>query len=501
MISECPDSVNNGARPGRPSFRLSGTEQIAWGDQAGDSRPAPAVAGNKAEGRAKREAQPTALTIRSNPSATPTLPNRNTRRRLAFYLRSSHRGIIRDIHKPAALCGVAPRRGASGEPVTATLALGDDQASIGGLMHCSSPWCCPVCAPKLAAKRAAILGPQIAAKLRQGWTAWLITFTVSHGPTDNLADLFEAIGIAWSRVASGRFWQGLRDLGGLEYVRGYDVTWSRTNGHHPHIHAMVLLPPDHDDPHGVAASILRRWMDVCKRLGLTVRRQAQDVQRARDERQATAYAVTPAAVYEASAMAMKRARGKGAGLTPFEILERAVAERTARETEANGRGVDIQQLPQGFWEALWRKYVEATKGRRQVTTSRGLTLADDDLADDNQVEQLAELGSQTLRHLDRTGRTAELLEQAEQSAPDQMERLRRVETFLTAHVCRQTYVDCDWVILWPPGSAESARDRTIREERVKRQDAAIKDVATDSDRWFGSMREELKRTRGLKAFR
>jgi hypothetical protein len=366
-------------------------------------------------------------------------------------------------------------------------------------MLCSSPWDCPHCAPKIAAGRAEALGPQVSIHLQKRGTCWLITLTISHGPTDKLRDLFAAIMKAFSRMTSGRAWQELRDAGLVEYVRGFDVTVGE-NGWHPHVHLLLLLGPEHGDPHSVATTVRDRWMACCRALGLKVSSDAQDVAQARSEQEATAYAVTPAAVYETTAMAMKRMRGKGSGLTPFEVLEHAVNERAARESRAHKLGVEVQELPQGPWETLWREYVRDTKGLRQVTTSRGLTLSDDDIEDDDpentedQPTPLAALGSSTLKHLDRNRTMPDLLELVEQpaAAGGGMARLRLIERWLIEHVCDYAYIDCDWAILWPAGSPEAERDRLIREERVRRRDTEIAEVLTESDQWFAAKREELE---------
>lgn len=250
--------------------------------------------------------------------------------------------------------------------------------------------------------------------MAKGWSAHLVTLTVRHELQHEPADLFDVLRRAWARTTSGAAWRRLRLKGGLEYVRGYDVTWSPRAGWHPHLHLSLYLAPEHEDPDEVASWLLRRWMDSLARLGWQAMQQGQDAQRCYDSAKAARYSVTPAAVYESLALAMKRSRGQGSGATPFEILARAVDGEKApfpfRITQARAR-------------ELWRDYVGATKGRRQVNASRGLHLApDEELAASSEdlVDEVALIGSKALGELDRTRKISVLLDAVESGAGDEV---------------------------------------------------------------------------------
>ena len=237
-----------------------------------------------------------------------------------------------------------------------------------------------------------------------GWTAWLLTLTVRHQRAHALADVFGALRDGWKTMTSGKAWQALKVLGAPEYVRGSDLTWSSAHGWHPHNHVLALFPPGHGDGEATAKAVLARWRLVMGGLGWEASPHAQDARRCSNPAAAARYAVTPAAVYEAVALAKKRSRSARAGLTPFEVLGAAVADADAGEW-AGSRPV-----------ALWREYVAATKGRRQATSSRGLTLVEPVLADDVVGDVVAVLGRQTLAELDQARRVPELLEAVEVAA-------------------------------------------------------------------------------------
>ena len=231
-----------------------------------------------------------------------------------------------------------------------------------------------------------------------------MTLTLKHGRGDHLLDLFGGLSKAWSRITSGKNGQALRKAGAPEYVRGYDLTWSPRHGWHPHVHVVLLLPPGHGTGEATARAFSARWITVLAGLGFTADALGQDVQECRDAAAAAAYATTPAAVYEATGIGTKTARRARAGATPFDILREAVPLKGAGDVKAMAR---------------WVEYVTAVKGRRQTTVSRGLTLDDDqvlmDVEPEAPVDAIATIGPETIHELDRTGRTAELLEGVEQA--------------------------------------------------------------------------------------
>ncbi len=378
-------------------------------------------------------------TERSNPSPPPSDvdQSRSSRghkviRREAFRLRTGQRGLVFDHHKALALCGLG-RKPIPGEPDGldwATLqctGVGDGaKAEVRGTLRCGSPWACPVCAPKLASARARVLGPQIASRLDAGWRAFFITLTVRHQRLDLLEDLFSGLSKAWAKLTSGKGWKTLTREGRPEFVRGYDLTWSPENGWHPHVHVVLLVPPSADGKK-MADGMAVRWRSMLSNLGFDALPQAQDVQECHDAEEAAAYAVAPAAVYEATSLATKKARKGNSGLTAFDILRAAVPEKGE---------------PDPAMVARWCEYIAAVKGRRQTTVSRGLTLDEDkvliEIQEEEEAQLIAELGPETISELDRSRRLAELLEVVEESSPS----MRRDAAFLVLSTLRSG----DWAI-------------------------------------------------------
>ena len=377
----------------------------------------------------------------SPPPPTPGLDaDGRARRARGYHLRTGHRGLIGDVHDSVACCGLGLLPEQAGGDGYARLSMRhcEGLADISQTTRCASVWACPVCAPRIASRRARVLQPQVVSMMAAGWSAHLVTMTLRHDVQHEPDALFEALRLAWARTTSGKAWRSLRSKGGVEYVRGYDVTWSPRAGWHPHLHLSLYLGPEHDDPDAVCRWLLDRWMSSLARLGWQSLPQAQDAQRCYDPQKAARYSVTPAAVYESLALAMKRSRGAGSGATPFEILARAV----------DGAQADFPyRLSQPHARQLWRDYVAATKGRRQVNASRGLSLASDEelvAPDDDLVDELALLGSRTVGELDRTRKLSRLLDAVESAAGDELAvRYRALEVLseLTAKDWSIPYFD------------------------------------------------------------
>ena len=328
----------------------------------------------------------------------------------AYALRRGHRQIVMDHHKALGLCGLGTF-GFKGEEKPVAHLVCDHVEGRGSLRRtsrCNSSWACPVCSARRSASRALALLPQVRAHMAAGGTCHFLTLTMAHNRAMPLGDGLDVLTKAWAGLTSGRAWAGPCKKGVVKWVRGQDVTHGRQHGWHAHSHVLLLLGQGHGDGGEMAGFVLARWQEMVEALGHRVSPDAQHHQRVDDPEKAAAYAVSPAAVYEPTAMAMKRARKDTGSRTPFEILEGAVS----------GNKADV---------ALWVEYVRTVKGRKQVSCSRGLRLESggdlsppeldlDDEDADAAVDIVAGIGREAVAELDREGLTAPLLDLVEDYA-------------------------------------------------------------------------------------
>ena len=117
------------------------------------------------------------------------------------------------------------------------------RAGVTSVATCGSVSGCARCAAVIRAQRADEIEHLCRSHLDTGTGSLiLVTFTLPHVPTDELAVLLGAMQASWEGITSGRGWVQLKsrcDVFGQ--VRADEVTYGIRNGWHPHIHALFFL--------------------------------------------------------------------------------------------------------------------------------------------------------------------------------------------------------------------------------------------------------------------
>ena len=123
------------------------------------------------------------------------------------------------------------------------------KAFFGGLVHCRSPWACPVDTPKILFKRSQEITKIIEwAYDKKGkrkddrLCCIMITFTAEHHKDTNLKFLISCFKKALRRFKGGRSWQVLKKMIGFKHsISGYETTYSHQNGFHFHLHQLLFI--------------------------------------------------------------------------------------------------------------------------------------------------------------------------------------------------------------------------------------------------------------------
>lgn len=336
---------------------------------------------------------------------------------------------------------------------TVGVRLSGGVAGYSGLMTCGSVWVCPVCAAKIAAKRADDLGDVLAWARSQRRELALITFTVRHHKGDRLADVWDAVADGWAEVTRGSAWRSetvpahskrvdewtargrawdrgesvnpvngkhmtrapkgwasrnapVRRIGESEafgvdgWVRAVEVTVGE-NGWHVHVHAVLVRDPAvGGSVHALAASMWRRWERGIAKRGFTAMRDSGglDVRVAhRAERRLAEYLVKAGADTPAAAHTVRWGLEKAGRDMALEVTQGAAKKgrhggRTPFELLADTASGDADDL------ALWDEWVKGSQGRRQLGWSAGLRelvgLSEEELTDDELAA--VEVGSEDL---------------------------------------------------------------------------------------------------------
>lgn len=190
------------------------------------------------------------------------------------------------------------------------------RAGFGGLTTCGSV-VCPVCGPKVAARRAEDIGLVLAWARSTGHTIGMVTLTMRHQHGDALADEWDAATKGWARVTGGAGWKSesrdayarrlaawqaagqLADKGQGRAPRGWRtgtapqrrigdaeraglVGWLRAvevthggHGWHLHVHAVIVLGPRRGETkadrearaRALGENMHRRWAQGVAALG------------------------------------------------------------------------------------------------------------------------------------------------------------------------------------------------------------------------------------------
>ena len=295
---------------------------------------------------------------------------------------------------------------------------GGHRVGFGGLRTCDSPWACPVCAPALADRRGEALARTLEHFHEMGFRIVHAVLTVRHTKGEALADVFGALADAWRRMGKDRAFRP--HWSGLGYARAVEVTFGK-NGWHPHIHMVLVIPPERD-VYELEEALWEAWSGAVLEVGW-----------APSSRDAYFYDIveTDTDIAEVARYVAKMTSGWGIGaeitggprkkstegLTPLQLLAAAwqgyledpeamaswFPERVddlnldEEELEAVSPGARVlaeNPAPLTFrefcrvasWrakslgitpeEAAWRwiEFVESTKGRKALTTSRALGL-------------------------------------------------------------------------------------------------------------------------------
>lgn len=329
-------------------------------------------------------------------------------------------------------CGRAVQRNGGGVVVKVLSDASGRRPGFGNLQSCGSVWACPCCSATINAQRQTDIEAALTAWQDggpRGRRVALVTLTMKHRRGQRLSTLWDALASSWNLVASGAGWAADQKaygslLAGAEHksgphkgklrpskmripvIRVVEGTHGK-HGWHVHIHALLLLPAGttEADVAALGAGIFDRWSAALTARGLSAQRFYRDpitkellelgvdARLIKGDASAALGDYFTKAVYQGS---MEVARGdmkdaRYGNRTPFKVLADVVDKTRAIDDSRE----DL---------ALWGEWELASKGRRQITWSRGLRalllpdapeleLTDQELADqDHGGDVVAEVG-------------------------------------------------------------------------------------------------------------
>lgn len=226
------------------------------------------------------------------------------------------------------------------------------RAFYAGLQVCARVWACPVCAAKISERRRVELVEAMDVAKAMGLSVYLLTLTVPHGLGDDVAQVVAGVLRGWQRCTDDRAGRALRK--GFKIrgtIRALEVTHGR-NGFHPHLHVLLFLEPG-SSPAEVEREFCPLWQRACLAAGLPCP-SVEHGCRVEDGSKAAAYASKWGLESEMTKSHTKK--GRNGSRTPWDFLRAILAGDD-----------DADQC-----KVLFRAYVEAFHGKRQLYWSNGL---------------------------------------------------------------------------------------------------------------------------------
>ena len=237
-------------------------------------------------------------------------------------------------------------------------------AGYAGLATCGSVWADPVCNSKVMARRAVEIGAAVATWQAQGGAVAFATLTMRHTKGQALPALWDALSGAWGKVTSGSQWiKDKRRYGVAGWLRVVEVTHG-VNGWHVHVHCVLFLEGKQTDRlvKQLHARMVARWSRRLVDLGfmapLAVGQEAHLVKDAGDNdlaRYLTKATDSARRIgLEVTQTQSKTLRGAHKTRSPWELLD------------------DVENLGLAESLGLWHEWERGSKGRKQMTWSKGM---------------------------------------------------------------------------------------------------------------------------------
>lgn len=233
-------------------------------------------------------------------------------------------------------------------------------AHVSNVYRCGSVWCCPLCAPVVRERRAIEIDLAASMALVQGQGVEMVSMTSRHSRPDPLADRLAPMARCFAECLQGRTWARLKkELGYVGLIRAVEVTWSATNGWHPHVHALLFFerPLTRGQRVALQEFLFRRWSAYLerKKLGAITRKHGVDVRQVRGATSIANYLTKIEGGWSAGLELTRSDLKKSPGsMTPWEML------------------VDMYETGEATYKRQWVEYENTTRGKRAIVWSRGL---------------------------------------------------------------------------------------------------------------------------------
>jgi hypothetical protein len=245
-----------------------------------------------------------------------------------------------------------------------------------GLTSCKSIWRCPSCNLKLLKGRATEVYQLTSAHQKQNYEIGFVTLTIKHNIKDSLKTSLNKLGDQYRKFQRHTHFSTLKKDLLLGQIKSTEITYSTRNGWHPHLHIIYFYKSsDINQIQKEQQKLIQNWANYTD--GKLI---SQNQQIGYSSTKLAKYITKWDIVQELTNDFSKKAKG----LKPFELL--SIIAKNQHQFPNKNLEASLQQT-----KSLWLEYVEATKGKRRITTSPKLNLlykvqikSDDQIIDQKQ---------------------------------------------------------------------------------------------------------------------
>lgn len=303
------------------------------------------------------------------------------------------------------------------------------KAFVTGTFRCDSPWLCPVCSKRAAAKRQTRVQQVVDATLKRGGLFAHVVLTVRHSRDQALADLKQAVAESSRAARMGRAWKALQtQMQALGVLSAPEVTYSRRHGWHYHVHLGIpVLTNDPERAREGCNELVSRYLSELEKRGYSGTWAGQKVTIAEYASEAAAY-IGKGLTWELTGGGATKLKTRTAGsLMPFEIA------KLAADGDENMR-------------ALWLEYADVMPGTRSCVVTPAIAKAlniqvDEDCAEPDgegtenvDADKVGELGTIIWNNLLRHGVVPKLFDTIESGPKSDWPKIKAWAETVSAEV-------------------------------------------------------------------
>lgn len=230
-----------------------------------------------------------------------------------------------------------------------------NQYHFENVIHCQNIHRCPTCSERILKQRGKEIYRLTSAHLKTDKKLGFITLTQKHSKKDSLSKTLNQINSSWRKIQNHTFFKNIKKESlFLGQIKSLEITNTQKNGWHPHLHIIIFWNTNSEkEVEKLQKQIIQKWT---KYTGNSENAQDQKIIYSNGE--ISDYITKWTASQELTGQNYKNSKG----INPFQLLP------LTKSNEIHFNAKTIKQSQQ-ISKSLWLEYVEATKGKRRITTS------------------------------------------------------------------------------------------------------------------------------------